>query len=239
VPAGTYVLGAIADTTLIGAGFTDTGSVGNTWWATSTTGVPLARFSHTAVWTGSRMIVWGGQDPTSPGYCSTGGQYDPVTDAWSATTTTGAPSARESHTAIWTGSRMIVWGGGTSDAGGRYDPDDDTWSATSLTGAPSARSSHTAVWTGSRMIVWGGYGSSSVGYSLVNVNTGGEYDPATDTWSATTTTGAPSARNYHTAIWTGSRMIVWGGLGLDSGGYSYVWFNTGSQYLELHFYRRN
>jgi hypothetical protein len=43
------------------------------------------------------------------------------------------------------------------------------------------------------------------------INSGGRYDPATDTWAATTTTGAPSARLEHTAVWTGSRMIVWGG----------------------------
>src|SRR5206468_4351867 len=39
-----------------------------------------------------------------------------------------------------------------------------------------------------------------------------EIDPCTDdTWTATTTTNAPSARSYPTAIWTGSEMIVWGG----------------------------
>ncbi len=43
--------------------------------------------------------------------CNDGGQYDPVGNAWTATTTTGAPSARQYHTAVWTGSRMIVWGG--------------------------------------------------------------------------------------------------------------------------------
>jgi N-acetylneuraminic acid mutarotase len=56
------------------------------------------------------------------------------------------------------------------------------------------------------MIVWGGGGASGQG-----VNTGGVYDPAADSWSATSTTNAPSGRFYHTAVWTGSRMIVWGG----------------------------
>ena len=32
-------------------------------------------------------------------------------DNWGATTTANAPSARDSHTAVWTGSEMIVWGG--------------------------------------------------------------------------------------------------------------------------------
>ena len=34
------------------------------------------------------------------------------TDQWGATSTTNAPSARDGHTAVWTGSEMIVWGGG-------------------------------------------------------------------------------------------------------------------------------
>ncbi len=41
-----------------------------------------------------------------------------------------------------------------------------------------------------------------------------------ETWTATSTTNAPAARASHTAVWTGSEMIVWGGYG---GSY----FNTG------------
>ncbi len=38
-------------------------------------------------------------------------------------------------------------------------------------------------------------------------------------WTAiSTTTGGPTARSLHTAVWTGSDMLVWGGL--DSGGLS-------------------
>ena len=33
-----------------------------------------------------------------------------------------------------------------------------------------------------------------------------------NTWTATSTAGAPAARAYHTAVWTGSEMIVWGGV---------------------------
>jgi hypothetical protein len=74
VPAGTYVLGAMADTTLIGAGFTDTGvELGNIWSATSLKGAPSSRWRHTAIWTGSRMILWGGYG--SSGFANTGSQY--------------------------------------------------------------------------------------------------------------------------------------------------------------------
>src|SRR5207249_986880 len=130
----------------------------DTWTATSLTNAPAARDSHTAVWTGSEMIVWGGYNDSSQ--VNTGGRYNPTTDSWTATSTTNAPAARVSHTAVWTGSEMIVWGGandvGWFNTGGRYDPNTDSWTATSTTNAPAARYSHTAVSTGSEMIVWGG-----------------------------------------------------------------------------------
>ena len=116
-----------------------------------------------------------------------------VEDTWTATSTTNASSARAGHTAVWTGSEMIVWGGGASgptylNTGGRYNPSTDSWTATGTTNAPDARSGHKAVWTGSEMIVWGGYDGSSY------VNTGGRYNPGTDSWTATSTTDAPVGR---------------------------------------------
>ena len=145
---------------------------------------------------------------TLPEIADAGGS--PCTDdTWTATTTANAPSARYQHTALWTGSEMIVWGGYLHDdlnTGGRYNPSTDSWSATSTTNAPSARALHTAVWTGTAMIVWGGTDNNNYW------NTGGRYNPSTDSWSATSTTNAPSARAGHTAVWTGSEMIVWGGV---------------------------
>jgi hypothetical protein len=62
-----------------------------TWAATSTVDAPSAREEHTAIWTGSRMIIWGGVG----GSClNTGGVYDPTTDMWTATSTVDAPSPR-------------------------------------------------------------------------------------------------------------------------------------------------
>jgi uncharacterized protein (DUF2141 family) len=192
----------------------------NTWAATSTAGAPSARAYHVGVWTGSRMIVWGGFfEPVT--YANTGGTYDPVGDAWGATSSAGVCPARAYHTAVSTGSKMVVWGGLTSagylNTGGVYDSATDGWTATSTTGAPSVRREHTAVWTGSKMIVWGGMYSSYL-------NTGGVYDPVADTWTPTSTAGAPSARHNHTAVWTGSKMIVWGGQSVSGDS------NTGGVY---------
>ncbi len=151
------------------------------------------------------MIVWGG---VGSALFNTGGRYNPGTDSWTATSTINAPAARADHTAVWTGSEMIVWGGSKQTCtGGRYNPGTDSWIATSLTNAPAGRESHTAVWTGSEMIVWGGFCCWPPGMIL---NTGGRYNPGTNSWTATSTSNAP-ARSEHTAVWTGSEMIVWGG----------------------------
>lgn len=193
------------------------GCIDDTWTATSTTNTPAARDSHTAVWTGSEMIVWGGYGGIS---FNTGGRYNPSTDAWTATSTVNAPSARNGHTAVWTGSEMIVWGGDDGqglNTGGRYNPATNSWMATSTTNAPLGRIFHTAVWSGSQMLVWGGW-------NHVEFNTGGRYDPSADSWTAISNTSAPSARLNHSAVWTGSEMIVWGGWN----GTSY--FNTGGKY---------
>jgi hypothetical protein len=70
-------------------------------------------------------------------------------DSWTATTTTDAPSARSGHTAVWTGSEMIVWGGSGGiyfNTGGRYNPSTDSWTATTTTNAPHCPSqSHGSV----------------------------------------------------------------------------------------------
>src|SRR5205807_5826969 len=105
------------------------GCTDNTWISTTTINAPSARDNHTAVWTGSEMIVSGGSSNTGPNYSyfNTGGRYNTSTGTWTATSTANAPSARIFHTAVWTGSEMIVWGGndvvvGRANTGGRYNP---------------------------------------------------------------------------------------------------------------------
>jgi N-acetylneuraminic acid mutarotase len=187
----------------------------DSWNATSLSNAPAGRYLHTAVWTGSEMVIWGG----NPGLLQTGARYDPVADGWTPTTTSGAPQGRDDHTAVWTGSEMIVWGGSGSLAtglatGGRYDPLADRWRPTSMFGAPTGRFWHTSAWTGDEMIVWGGTFSSNA----VPMDSGGRYDPSSDTWRDTALTNAPSPRVFASAVWTGREMIVWGGSLLDSGG---------------------
>jgi hypothetical protein len=85
------------------------------------------------------------------------------------------------------------------------------------------------VWTGSEMIVWGGGKNYRADDNFMN--TGGRYKPSTDSWIATSITGAPARRAVHTAVWTGSQMIVWGGLNyFDGNRDNFDYLNTGGRY---------
>ena len=186
------------------------------WRPIAVSGAPAARYLHTALWTGREMVLWGGQIAGQHELANSGGCYDPVSDTWRPTPLADAPRGRLGHTAVWTGTQMIVWGGYDDgvqfNTGGCYHPPTDTWTPTSTTGAPSARDIHTAIWSGTRMIVWGGYDGAQY------INTGGCYNPSADTWTPTAAKGAPATRSGHTAIWTGSEMIIWGGTHkLDEG----------------------
>ena len=176
------------------------------------------RYWHSAVWTGSEMIVYGGMSDVGTVY-GDGSRYDPATDTWSLVSSIGAPGQRQSHVAVWTGSEMVIWGGRGDLSGGRYDPVTDTWRPMSIANAPAYRWSASVVWTGTQMIVWGGDGGG------VALNTGGRYDPASDAWTPLPT--APLApRIFHAAAWTGSRMVVWGGYN----GYIGQMYGDGARY---------
>jgi N-acetylneuraminic acid mutarotase len=192
----------------------------DSWTAVTMNGAPGVRMDHTAVWTGNEMIVWGGSGFSY----NDGGRYNPLTDSWTATTTTGAPTGRSYHTAVWTGTEMIIWGGYNGRPlkdGKRYNPLTDSWTPVITNGTPSGRYYHTAVWTGTEMIIWGGYGTGgNHGY----LSDGGRYSPLSDSWTTVSTIGAPGIRVDATAVWTGTRMIVWGGFNGS------VYVNTGAIY---------
>lgn len=187
-----------------------TASCKNRWTSLSTTNAPTARYRHTAVWTGSKMIVWGGTD--NFGGLNTGGVYDPENNNWTTMSTNNAPNGRQTHVAVWTGNtgnsntenRMLVWGGNET-VGGIYHLESDSWSAMDTSGQPNPLTARMSIagWTGTKMIVWNSYDDSHAGGSL--------YDPATNSWSAMSTSGQPSDRSEFGGIWTGSKLIVFGG----------------------------
>lgn len=131
----------------------------NTWRRLPGTGTPPARSGASLVWTGSRLLWWGGYDE-QVGATNRGLAYDPETGSAREISRRGAPRARDSHAAVWTGTQMIVWGGATKDGltcdGAAYDPDRDAWGPI----APMPRElcnkaarSVSVAWDGFRMVV--------------------------------------------------------------------------------------
>jgi N-acetylneuraminic acid mutarotase len=154
------------------------------------------------------MIIWGATD---------GARYNPATDTWSPVNPQGAPDTRYAHSAIWTGTEMIVWGGVNGsivlNTGARYSPVTNSWSPLSLVAAPTPRFDHFAVWTGHEMIVWGGSVNADGGTPLP-LSSGARYSPTTDTWSPMTTTNAPALSSA--AVWNGPSLLVPGATGTDN-----------------------
>lgn len=172
------------------------------------------RQDDAAVWTGNEMIVYGGWLPNGqqiPGL-NTAASYAPHQDKWKALPS--GPEARIKHQGVWTGSKVMFWGGKSSDFGGNYsagvviyDPSSETWSTVSAVGEPSVRTHHSVVWDGTEMIVWGGtYWPGNANY-----NDGARFNPSTNTWTAVSTVNAPSGRWGHIAVWDGTEMIIIGG----------------------------
>jgi hypothetical protein len=204
----------------------------------------------TAVWTGSQVILWGGEETTVSGsgfdsylkYTNPTSAlvYSPSTDQWTIIAGSGAvPEGRSLHAAIWTGSRMLIWGGEKAvwaggfggyytredlNTGASFDPNTGVWTALSTNGAPSNRRGHAAVWTGSRMLVQGGSknnrgtidGFGNVELSSTNIfHNGASYNPLNDTWSPIRSDSSAPRQAFAQAVWTGSEMFTFGGVGVN------------------------
>ncbi len=155
----------------------------------------VKRVLHSGIWTGSEFLVWGG---TRLAGFSKGFSFNPATNTWTRINVTAAPADAPGHTSVWTGTEMIVWGGG---AGSRYNPATSTWAVMSTAGVSNGVTNHTAVWDGSRMDVVSSSGTH-------------RYDPVANLWS---TTAMPVSSSRHVAAWSGSEMLVWGGVVNQSG----------------------
>ena len=215
----------VADTGAIDEGFPDisvdtsppdTGTGGAGW--NSLAAVPTGfagRRSHSAVFTGTNMIVWGGCDGAEKTIYADGVSYDEAAGTWKGIKSAGL-SGRYFHAAAWSGTEMLVIGGivgigvGYTAAkdGALYDPATDTWSAPITLPGPIPYAT-TAVWstTTNEFLVWGGFTGTLSG----DLGDGYAYKPSTKTWRTMSSVGAPHARNAHAAAWNGSKMILLGG----------------------------
>ncbi len=114
-------------------------------------------------------LLAGGQSPVASGsfiLCASNNAvalqsvgYVPIApvcfgEAWTPVSSSGVPSPRIDHLAVWTGREMLIWGGYDGSKwhqdGARYNPFAGTWSPMSTSNAPLAASF--AVWTGHEML---------------------------------------------------------------------------------------
>jgi hypothetical protein len=167
-----------------------------------------------AVWTGSEVIVWGGETPTgdyrgSLRYLNDGAAFDPLRHSWRVLPQSPL-SAREPVIAVWTGSEMIVWGGGSSPLlpsradGAAYSPLENRWRA--IASAPLHLNLADAVWTGEEVIVYGAHLDYNNASDRENPQ-GMAYNPTTDSWRVIAP--FPLSPQATSAIWTGTEMLAW------------------------------
>ncbi|MHC4662162.1 MAG: Kelch repeat-containing protein [Planctomycetota bacterium] len=179
-------------------------------------GIPVYRSGNAAIWTGDRMIIWGGYtgDNGTGFLCTnTGAIYHTENDSWTTISTgMGCPCERIPALGVWDGNRMLIWGGKAYNQvfwnGAYYYPDTDTWE-TIDSDCPYSQDlfgTDYMVHTGNEILIWH---SSSYG---VMWSTGFRYEIDTDTWSYLSLGNSfEESRNNFPLIWTGSKMIIWGG----------------------------
>src|SRR5581483_3585066 len=122
----------------------------------------------------------------------------------------------------WTGTELLLWdlegapGSSRAQTGWAYNPTSDTWRALSTTGMPSPRSRAAVVWDGRDILVWGGQTEPGPVLSVpccLDLMDGGRYDPVADTWKPISNMGAPATHPDEVPVWTGTEMLLWGGVG--------------------------
>ncbi|MCR4318469.1 MAG: hypothetical protein NUW37_19170 [Planctomycetes bacterium] len=144
---------------------------------------------------------------------------------WRRLSSNDAPASRGAQAIVWSGDSLIVWGGMSrhrrrgpngTDAlgdGAIYLPQRDHWNRMSTKFAPSPRYLSSKVWTGLEMIVWGGM--IKPGHVAELKADGARYNLSRNEWTTMSAENAPSPRSAFASTWTGSKMIVWGGMGAD------------------------
>lgn len=138
----------------------------------------VGRVFPIVVWTGTEVVVWGGEKPSEGDWHADGAAYNPATGTWRDLADSPL-SARSEHAAAWTGEEIIICCGrieGSGSSAAAYDPQADEWRE--IPAPPISPAFAEAVWTGEEMIVFGGVG----GGGTSNLVGAAAYNPTTDSW---------------------------------------------------------
>jgi N-acetylneuraminic acid mutarotase len=146
-------------------------------------GLLAAKDRPTFLWTGTELVVWGGNGATD-GY-----RYNPNSNSWTTMSNTNAPSARNFYLSCFTGTELLIWGGsdvnnGTGlSSGARYNIAGNTWSGMSESNAPAFLFGANCIKEGNALYIYGG-SSSNVYSNKVN-----KYDLINNAWTQNTPGG--------------------------------------------------
>jgi N-acetylneuraminic acid mutarotase len=201
--------------------------VADTWEPIPATGAPSPRVSFAMVWTGTELVIWGGYVYTGIyTYFNDGARYNPTTKTWSPLGVTGVPAGRGECAYGYNAatSEMVIWGGFNGPRltdGARYNFTTQSWSAINNAGNPGQLLNTAFTMGTGRLYIWGGYSFAS----SAQTNNGYYYNLASNTWTALPVAGAPTAREQAHAVWTGTELLIWGGM---SGASTYL--SNGGRY---------
>jgi hypothetical protein len=175
---------------------------------------PLSARYASGVWDGTEMIIAGGDspEPTMRAFADAAA-YNPVTRTWRKLPP--MPEPRWGATAVWDGTEALFIGGTLTDARAptsdavAFSPATGQWRR--LPGMGYSRREFAAVWTGRQVLVWGGLTGTFQDREIPPH--GVAYDPAVNLYQWSAMPKAPlRGRSDPAAVWTGSQMIVWGGM---------------------------
>ncbi len=127
----------------------------------------------------------------------------------------GPPEVLSGSANAWTGSELIMWGGGGDDYvtadGYAFDTNSREWRPIP-DGPLSARSEPASAWTGRELLIWGGRTECCDG-STTLMGDGAAFDPTTETWRPLAP--APIEARSPFSAWTGDELLVWGSQDRD------------------------
>lgn len=187
---------------------------------------PSARTESVMASVPKGILLWGGT--TTQGFSTEGWIFNVTTKIWEKLPSTGQPEPRRGSS-VWTGSHLVIWGGRDYNKytfdysknfgdGASYHAADNTWSPLPTIGAPAARYGHTLTSTGANVVIWGGVDRPSLDEKDAStLGDGGILDMKSQVW--TPLKGSPLfPRAFHCSVWTGSHLLVFGGISKAAGG---------------------
>lgn len=178
-------------------------------WSTLPVAPIQGRVEAVSAWTGSQLLIWGGDSGTDQNASyNDGAAYDPQTRTWSMLPASPL-SPRSNPISVWTGSSLFIWGGYSNstnaevDDGALYTPASHSWRSLPKPPITAYHQAQAAV-VGDAVILLSAADDSAV----VNAQS---YDLDTGRWTRLPDLTLPAGQGAEaiSAISTGTTVYLW------------------------------